>query len=54
MPPNTAFHQVPLARPNQTLHPSDDKQFGLMNYWFYGTIGFGEATEIQEGNEDVV
>jgi len=54
MPPNTVFHRVSLAGLNQALHASDDKRSSLMNYWFYSTIGFGSAAEIQEGNENVV
>jgi len=45
---------IGLARPSYALQRTGDKRFSLMNYWFYSTIGFGRAAQIQEGNENVV
>jgi hypothetical protein len=30
------------------------RRFSLMSHWFYNMIGFGRASQIQKGNENVV
>jgi hypothetical protein len=48
------FIECGLSRPKYALQRTGAKRFGLMSHWFCGMIGFGKASQIQEGNENVV
>jgi hypothetical protein len=45
---------IRLPRPNRALQRTSAKRFSLMSDWFYIMIGFGRATQVQEGNQNVV